>query len=339
VTRAVRILMVANDGLSAGHVARTVAIARGLRRCQPDSRVVVVTTSEADGLLGGLAVVRMPAPATARLGGLADAERRRLAAAIVDGVLDGFAPDVVVADTFAAGPHGELAHVGKRARRAVVRRAVVDDDALRAGLADQDVAIVADDPTPLPVQLPMPVVRVPPIVLGEPMLARDDARRALGLGAGRVVLIASGGGGDGDAAARADIIAAAIARVGADVRGFVARGPLDRRDGGPRAVPLQRYLRAFDAAFSPAGYNTAHELAAARVPTVLFAQPRPFDDQAARAARFAAAGHARVLDRFDDDAIAQALAWLQRAEPPALRCDGADRAAAALVALATGQPP
>jgi predicted glycosyltransferase len=339
VTRALRIVLVANDGLSAGHVARTVAIARALRRLRADCRAVVVTTSETEGLLDGEAVVRMPAPAAARRAGLVDAERRRLAASIVDGVLDGFAPDVVVSDTFAAGPHGELAHVGKRARRAVVRRAVIDGEAVRAGLADVDLAIVADDPTPLPVDLAVPVVRVPPIVLGEAMLSRDDARRALGLGDGRCVLVAAGGGGDADAAARAEVIAEAIARIAPDAHALVARGPLDRRDDGRRVVPLQRYLRAFDGAVSPAGYNTAHELAAARVPAALFAQPRPFDDQAARAARFAEAGHAHVLARFDDASVAEALAWMARAEPAALACDGADRAARALVALAEGQPP
>ena len=115
----------------------------------------------------------------------------------------------------------------------------------------------------------------------------------------------------------------------------VARGPARlRASDGVRLAPLQRYLRAFRRrALSPAGYNTAHELATARVPAALFAQPRPFDDQAARAARFAAAGHATALDAVDDAAIAGALAWMAAAEPPALACDGADHAARALVGL------
>src|SRR5262245_10942621 len=91
------------------------------------------------------------------------------------------------------------------------------------------------------------------------------------------------------------------------------RGPATRgaaRRGASRAAPLAPLLAAFDGAFAPAGYNMAHELAKARVPAALFAQPRAFDDQAARAGRFAAAGFARALGTTTDDAIAGALAWM-----------------------------
>jgi predicted glycosyltransferase len=95
-------------------------------------------------------------------------------------------------------------------------------------------------------------------------------------------------------------------------------------------------LAAFDGAFAAAGYNTAHELARARVPAALFAQPRPFDDQAARAARLAAAGFACVLASTSDEAVAGALAWMATARVPELEPGGADRAAEALLDLATG---
>ncbi|HEX4418148.1 MAG TPA: hypothetical protein VH165_09640, partial [Kofleriaceae bacterium] len=87
------------------------------------------------------------------------------------------------------------------------------------------------------------------------------------------------------------------------------------------------------------------ELARARVPAALFAQPRSFDDQAARAARFAGAGYAYALTGvatggttgFADDAIAAALAWMTRARVPVLPADGAERAAEALIALVIGR--
>ncbi|HWO18736.1 MAG TPA: hypothetical protein VNO30_08165 [Kofleriaceae bacterium] len=362
--RALRILLVANDGLSAGHVTRAVAIARGLwRRAAArgiEVRALLLTSSEAHAIMDGepLAVVRVPAPAAARRAGIADAERRRLVAAIAEAAFDGFGPDLAVADTFPAGPHGELLGIGRRCRRALVRRAVADEraDALTRGMADHDLAILADDPFAVPAELPIPVVRVPPIVLPcvppsalpDQPLDRAAARAELGLPAsGRAILVACGGGGDAEAVANAAALAAAVARLG-DATAALALGPLAAH--APRIEPaarvraihaprLSRLLAAFDGAIAPAGYNTAHELAAARVPAALFARPRPFDDQAARAARLAAAGYAHVLAGFDDGAVAAALAWMTAAPRPALAADGADRAADALIDLATGARP
>lgn len=354
--RALRVMAVANDGFSVGHVARTIAIARALARRAGgrgiELRGLLVTTSEAHALLANeaVAIVRLPAPNSARRAGWLDDERRRLARAVVDATVDGFGPDLIVADTFPSGPHGELRAVGRRAKRALIRRSVVDDrhDALTAGLADYDLAIVADDPDRIEPRLAIPTIHVPPITIGEPRdaLDRANARAALGLPPGvRAILVAAGGGGDAEAAARAWTIAELVVAIDPDVACVIALGPLADH-GQPtrprsrvliaRAVPIQPLLAAFDGAFSPAGYNTAHELAKARVPAALFAQPRPFDDQAGRAARFARAGFATTLDRFDADSVATALAWMTSARCPELATGGADRAADALLDLAAG---
>jgi predicted glycosyltransferase len=381
--RALRVLFVANDGFSAGHVARTIAVARGLARRATarglELRVILATTSEAHALLDGepLVVVRLPAPLAARRGGFSDLERRRVVRGTLEGLASSFAPDLVVVDTFPAGPHGELAGlaggaelaglaglVGGRAKRALVRRAVPEaragDEALAAGLEGYDLAIVADDPGAVEARLPIRAVRVPPITLWEACdgKSRADAREELGLaGEGRVLLVTAGGGGDAEAGARAKAIAEAITRVAPDVTAVLTHGPLGARArrlreqpgaGGAtsslpsrvrvlHAAPLQPLLAAFDGAFAAAGYNTAHELAKAGVPAALFAQPRPFDDQAARAARFERAGLARALERFEDDAIGAALAWMEVAPRPSLEAGGADRAADALLDLATGE--
>jgi predicted glycosyltransferase len=333
--RALRVLLVANDGLSAGHVVRALAVARGLARRARARGIAIqsllATTSEANALLAAepIAVLRLPAPEAARRAGFDDAERRRLVRGAIAGAVSAFAPDLVVADTFPSGPHGELAglDVG-HAKRALVRRSVIDHDAIRAGLDAQDIAIVADDPQAHDARLPVRCFRVPPITLCEASEAkgRDEAREVLGIPRGaRAVLVTSGGGGDGEGAARARRIAAALPP---EVIPFVAEGPLANG-----VAPLQPLLAAFDGAFAAAGYNTAHELAKARVPAALFAQPRPFDDQAARAARFAALGLARV---FDGD-IAGALAWMRSARVQGLEAGGADRAAEILLDLATGK--
>jgi predicted glycosyltransferase len=336
--RPLRVLLVGSDGFSAGHIARTVAIARALGRHPTEVRAVIATTSTAHALLDGPAagsavVVRLPAPAIARAAGFADADRRRLVRAALEGVVAGLAPDLIVLDTFPAGPHGELAGVGRDIKRALVRRSVIneDDAALREGLDDIGLVVACADPL---VPGPAPrAVSVPPITVFEHAEALDRARARAELGlpaSGRAILVAAGGGGDGDAAARADRIAAVIARLEPATAIWRAPGVV----AGPGPL-LQPRLAAFDAAFAPAGYNTAHELAKARVPAALFAQPRSFDDQAARAARFAAAGFACALDEPDDaDAVAGALAWLRGAVPPALEAGGADRAAAALLAFA-----
>lgn len=359
--RALRVLFVANDGFSAGHVARALAIARGLSRRAPrrnvELRLLLATTSEAHSLLGGeeLVVVRLPPPQAARRAGFSDQERRRIVRGALEGVADSFAPDLIVADTFPSGPHGELAGIGVgRARRALVRRSLPEkssgDEILTSGLLDYDVAIIADDPFRCPVELPIRVVRVPPVTRGEACdaMGRDAARATLGLRAeGRVVLVAAGGGGDEDAVLRATSIAQTIRRVAPEVTVALALGPLVLRpDAEPRstelgvrivrAAPLQPLLAAFDGAFAPAGYNTAHELAKAGVVTALFAQPRPFDDQAARAARFASSSLAMAIDAFDDGAIDSALAWMKTAPRPAIEAGGADRAADALIELVMG---
>src|SRR5215468_261416 len=164
--RSLRVLLVAHDGLSAGHITRAIAIARGLRRAAARREIalgaVLATTSQAHALLARepLALVTLPPPAAARQAGLADAERRRLVRAALEAVIEGFGPDLIVVDTFPSGPHGELAgiaEVGHRAVRALVRRSVPDarDEALVAGLAGYDLAVLAGDPDEPRIELPI----------------------------------------------------------------------------------------------------------------------------------------------------------------------------------------
>jgi predicted glycosyltransferase len=353
--RPLRALFFANDGLGAGRLTRTLAIARALRRQASPLELLVATSSEADALLSAerIAAVRWPTPLAARESGWSDAARRALAARVVRGAIEGFRPDLLVTDTFPWGPHGELGGLVREVpRRALVRRSVRQERAgeatLRAGLSDYDLAIVPDDPGEHRAEsLPIPAVRVPPITLFEAheALDRETARARLGLPAqGRLILVSAGGGGDADAAAQAAQIAEAIAHLPGGPLPVLAVGPLARgrsRSMGATGVrqveetPLQPFLGAFDGAIAPAGYNLAHELGKAGVPLALFAMPRPFDDQAGRAARFEAAGIARALGSIDAAAVAAAVAWMERAPRPSIAAGGADRAADALLRLVT----
>jgi UDP:flavonoid glycosyltransferase YjiC (YdhE family) len=236
-------------------------------------------------------------------------------------------------------------------RRALVRRSVRADRSsepvLQDHLADYHLAVVPDDPTEHRSEtLPIPAVRVPPVTIFEvaDAVGREEARARLGLPSeGRLVLVASGGGGD----PRAREIAARAAEVIAGLPGgptpVLAEGPLERAEGplakhvlAVRRAPIQPLLGAFDGAIAPAGYNLAHELAGAGVPAALFAQDRPFDDQAARAARFERAGLALALRATTEAAIADAVRWMEQAPRPSLEAGGADRAADALLRLVTG---
>jgi len=350
--RPLRVLFFANDGLGAGHLARTLAIARALRRKVKQMELMLATTSEADALLAAepIATVRWPAPTTAKQSGWSDALRRAVAARVVCGVIEGFRPDLLVTDTFPSGPHGELSGlVLEVPRRALVRRSVradrIGEATADAGLADYELAIVPDDPGEHRVEsLPIPVVRVPPITLFEANegIDREAARARLGLPPeGRFILICSGGGGDADAAALATRVARTIAGIPGGPSPVLALGPLARARPAPtgipwvRETPLQPLLAAFDGAIAPAGYNLAHELAKAGLPLALFALPRPFDDQAGRAARFEKAGIGRVLANTDDAAVTAVVAWMEKAPRPSLAAGGADSAAEALVQLIT----
>lgn len=331
-------MLLANDGLSAGHVARMIAIAGELR----DARVVLATTSQAHALLAASSavVVQLPAPALARSAGFSDAERRRLVSGTIEGLARAFAPDVVAIDTFPLGPHRELAGVDLGyAKRALVRRHVPDhaakDPVLVEGAELLDLVVLADDGGRVDSALDAREVHVPPITIAPPARSREEARRALGLPRdGRVLLVAAGGGGDEDATSHATKLAEALVRIDTECTVALALGPLAgrRHDEHPRLrhvhpAPLASSLSAFDGAFAPAGYNTTHELALARVPAVLFAEPRPFDDQLARARRF----EATVLESFDDAAIARARAAMRPLR--AIEPGGAERAAKALLDL------
>jgi predicted glycosyltransferase len=348
--------LLANDGLGAGHVTRALAIARALRRKTDLLELLLATTSEADAVLRvePIAAVRWPGPWMARRSGWPDTVRSDVGTRVVRAAIEAFRPNLLVTDTFPWGPHGELSGLVRGiARRALIRRSVRADRARAGaageGLSDYNLAIVPDDPRPHQVEdLPIPVVRVPPITLFEAddAIPRDAARDRLGLPReGRLILVASGGGGDEEAVEQGLRAATALARMHGAPSPVLAVGPLARQRpalAGVRCIaetPLQPLLAAFDGAIAPAGYNLAHELAKAGVPMALFAMPRAFDDQAGRAARFEEAGLGRSLGRVNGESLASAVEWMESAPRPTLIPCGADRAAEALLHLLDRDAP
>jgi UDP-N-acetylglucosamine--N-acetylmuramyl-(pentapeptide) pyrophosphoryl-undecaprenol N-acetylglucosamine transferase len=353
--RPLRALFLANDGLGAGHLVRTLAIARALVAVGEAegsaAHTLLATTAEADPLFFGrpsVATLRLPTQAGARAAGWTDAERRYVVEQVLLGAAEGFSPDVLVVDTFPSGPHAEAAHLLREVPlRVLVRRTVRPEKrrarALSEGLDLYDLVVVPDDPSPLPPEaLGARSVRVPPVTLGEASagLSRAEARRALGLPrTGRCALVGVGAGGDEDAAEAALRVVELLHQAAPSYLAVVAESPLSAAGAlgqarSVRVAPLQRYLAAFDVAVAAAGYNTAHELAKAAVPTVLYAQDRPFDDQAARAKRFADAGLAVELGEMTADGLREALAKARALKPQPPAAGGAEAAARAIWSLA-----
>jgi hypothetical protein len=140
-------------------------------------------------------------------------------------------------------------------------------------------------------------VRVPPVSLLEvvPALGRAEAAAALGLDPDRPALfigLSSGLPGDPRHARRAAI---ERAMQHTDWQVGLVNSPLadHAKDDPANAVqingvyPIVRYLTAFDAAISAAGYNSVHELIPARLPTLFIPTAARTDDQTARAASLA----------------------------------------------------
>jgi predicted glycosyltransferase len=350
--RPLRIALLASNGLSTGHLTRSLAIATALVRVGAQRNISVepllATTSEADDLLRAVDIpsVRLPSPRVARRSGWSDEARRALAEGVLLGIATGMRPDVLVVDTFPSGPQLEATKLLDLVpRKVLIRRSIRENRALdprsKSGLEKYELVVCPDDPFALDPDAVCAahaarMVRVPPITLHEvdESRSRSEARARLGLPAdARLALVAFGGGGDPGSSEVSALISRTLLEVDPTLVPVVALGPLATRpslvDGvlTVKSTPLQLDLAAFDLAISAAGYNSAHELAKAKIPTAFLARERMFDDQAGRAERFARAGHAAVLVDTSREAIEQALAQIRKLSCPGLIPGGADAAA------------
>lgn len=320
-----RALFYAVNGLGLGHVTRLLGIARALRRLSPDCEVLFLTTSEADGVLHRerFAAVKLPSKTIREEVGLQKTRYLKLAQTVTWNTLAAFEPDVLVVDTYPMGSFEELIPALRWRQKNVFvfreqRPDAVGMPLLQATLPLYDAIIVphrsADAVGPVPE--PSKLRAVGPILVREraELKSRDEARRALGLPTNGTLVYASfGGGGEPESMTALEATAQAVAAL-KDARLVVGAGPL-LRDVPPlpnatvlRGVyPMLEFLPAFDAAVTATGYNSAHELLFAGVPSVFVPFERVLDDQERRARFFEAQGAGRVVTSLEPKTLAAAL--------------------------------
>jgi UDP-N-acetylglucosamine:LPS N-acetylglucosamine transferase len=123
-------------------------------------------------------------------------------------------------------------------------------------------------------------------------LPRNEARNFLGLDLKKPAVLVQLGVGSSDLDARVSAVFRGISNW-RDVQIVMGREPIDNEGNSllPRGAtvkvirhfPLADLLHAFDAAVCAAGYNSIHEVIPAQVPTLLLANNRGTDDQKSRA--------------------------------------------------------
>lgn len=154
--------------------------------------------------------------------------------------------------------------------------------------------------------------KVAPISLTDVVdrLDRDEAREALGLPLdAKVLLVALGSGALGDISSPANRVIETVLAHDPRWRVVVTRQAIAQHAIGADSnrvtvlhdtYPLVRYLNAFDAAVSAAGYNAVHEFLPGQVATLFVPSTKhQTDDQVARAASVARQGAA--LTALPDD--------------------------------------
>ncbi len=329
--RSLSLVSYAVNGSGLGHVARQVAIHRWLRRYASFAGVATqhwfLTTSEADTWLWheGFAAFKLPSKSVVEAAGVPKLSYLALAKQWIWHSLALLRPDLLIVDTFPNGSFQELlGALDLCKQRALVLRPVKADfaqqAAFRAVASLYDRVIVpasADDGIAELGLDPRRVAFTGPIMRAErfELRPRGEARQALGVADdARCVLVSAGGGGDASAE---QLFQRTAEQLAADPRLHLvlAAGPLFR--GTPRRGPrltwwtepgLGEYLLGVDAAVCAAGFNTAHELLFAGVPTVFVPQDKIADDQAARVNALVRAGAARVASLDDPIGLQAAIA-------------------------------
>jgi UDP:flavonoid glycosyltransferase YjiC (YdhE family) len=295
------ILFLSSNGTGLGHLTRSMAIAR---RLDPEMEALFFTLSGAAPVVAqqGFDVEFAASYATPTAGSDWRWSRRlrgRLRAAMRDAdprvlVFDGAHPYQALLDAMPSVPDAHRVWCRRPMWKpgsnfGALERTRFFDQVLEPG------EFAASEDRGATVALRGDAHCVEPIVFCEDseLLDRAEAERELGIEPGGVNVLVQLGQGSEVSAASARCLKHLAGRE--DVRVAALRSHLTAIDETPPGVvalestyPMSRYLRAFDATVSAAGYNAYHELIRFEVPSLFVPMRRQTDDQEARA-RFAEA--------------------------------------------------
>jgi UDP:flavonoid glycosyltransferase YjiC (YdhE family) len=326
-----RVIFYASNGFGLGHLMRTMAVGRALRKRVADSEIIFMTNSEASQLAWqeGFTTIKLMSRFSAPRG-RPEADRMvEVNRAIVAATLRSFAPDAMVVDSYPRGAMRELTPMLRYpdCRRIFIYREKNEEirhNEMLLRILDKYYEFVvvphrqADFTMPIPDHLETRFVDAIMIRGRDEALPRDEARRRLGFPQDAfVVYVGFGGGGDTNYRRFRDWVLAEAVRY-PDWLFAVARPPLFR--GPPPAAegnllefsyfPLAECWNAFDGAVSALGFNTTSELLHHGVPSLFVELDMPDDDQGGRAARIEKAGAGIAMKPFDTRKLVAGLAVL-----------------------------
>lgn len=301
-----RFLIHVVNGNGLGHVVRTMAVAIRLRERMPDARFFFLTSCEDPSPLWreGFASLKVPSLHAVEFKALPSKGLMRVGRELTDLAFATFRPTVLISDTFSRGSFGELEpYVDSDIRKVILLRPcpmLLQWRAYRRYLRLFERIIVPFEPgadVQFPGDLGSRASWVGPILLrsADALLARETARRTLGLPAqGRILLVAFGGGGNRQVRDQIEMVLQAAAAF-PDVVFAVLKPPLGRYpmpaapSGNARVIsyfPILECLKAFDGAISSSGMNGSAELVYAGLPMVWVPISRASQDQVPNAQRY-----------------------------------------------------
>ena len=344
-----RALLVTTNGAGMGHLARMTAVAlAGIRTGTIEP--TIMTLSVAAPLAANMGVPVEYCPSSARRWQpywAWDAYfRDRLAAILTHGhidvvMFDGVMPYDGLLAAMGQFPDVKFAWCRRgfwRSDAKVTRRALDRSRYFDAVIEPGDLAGDDHGPTSgMGAQTTAPVSLLSEVSA----MTRRDAREQLGLDTdARLLFFSFGSGLSGDSKALLQEVLDAASANGWQV---VATRPwrAEHEVAGviyiDRVFPLVRFIHAFDAVVTSAGYNSVHEYVAASVPTLVVANSTLVtDDQSARANGVSQLGLALAAGSVDD--VSSPLTMLLNGWQPPHKpgaCDGSAEIAAALAGLAT----
>lgn len=355
-----RVLFYSHNGVGVGHLQRQLDLAKAYRARNPDAAVLLATGSHAAGMFefpDGIDFIKLPSLVMtdryrswqARDLAVGSNDVVKLRSELLERTVDGFAPDLLVADFMPAGPYGELLPaldaLERRGGAAVAGfRDVIDEpefvrelweetgvyDTLRdhyaaicvygaPSMLDFAEAYGFDDELSRRLHYCGYLGRAPRQASDIPLFRRP------------FVIATCGGGADGSHLIETFLHAAGPLARSSDGTFMGVTGPLMpyeehlrlHRIAATQGVELRRvapelraHLALADCVVSMPGYNTVCDILSFRRPSVLLPRLGPSREQLLRGRRLESWGATRLLIGPDSNALRSALTDALEGPPP-----------------------